>query len=229
MQNKKITREDLIKVDDLSYEVKDFVGRDLTTLNELELFQFCKANKRYREPGISAEELYALHQACELYGHRTAKIVETGMCYGVTTRYFAVRNLRYGGKHVNYELTIRPMFKEDMELIGLWDRIDKRGHSMKDHIEPNEVINILWIDSEHALQDALGEYMRFRVFLNENSIIGFHDTDMCAGVKKALEMIQEVDELELISESSNRLAAGCKIFKRKKASRDDRDWNIRGK
>ena len=85
-------------------------------------------------------------------------------------------------------------------------------------------IDILFIDSEHALSDALGEYMRFRVFLKSDGIVGFHDSDIAPGVRKALDFIQEVDDLELISEVAGRYSAGVKFYKVKCMNRYDRAW-----
>lgn len=218
---------DLKQVDDNAFHTSDFKGRDLKELTDLEWFQFAKANKVFAEPGISAEELDAIHTALEkVIGPNPATIVETGMCYGTTTRYFLVRNLKYGGTLTNYELFTRPKFKEAMEELGLWDNIIRKGHSMLDTYD-EKPIDILWIDSEHALQDALGEYMRFRLFLRQGAIVGFHDSDCCAGVEKAIEMVQEVDELELVTELTGKYSAGCKLFKFVNRNREDRPWNSR--
>lgn len=219
---------DIRDIDDNAFHTDFFKGVDLSKLTTKQWFQFAKANKVFKEPGISAQELMALHTACEkVLGSKSINIVETGMCYGVTTRYFLVRTLKYGGTLTSFEMNIRERFKTAMLQLGLWDKINKKGHSMKDNYEGN--IDLLWIDSEHALEDALGEYMRFRVWCNENTLIGFHDTDCCPGVVKALELIQEVDELEPIAESTLVGGAGCQLFKIKKRNRSDREWNTRGR
>ena len=203
---------DLSLVIDAQYEISDFKGKDLTKLSELELFQFCKANRKYREPGIHPDELRCMHEAVSPFNGKSCTIVETGMCFGVSTRYFAIRNLKYGGKHINYELFLRESFKEDMVDIGLWDSITKKGHSIKDSYEGGD-IDILLIDSEHAMSDALGEYMRFRPWLKGEAIIGFHDTDCCPGVRRAIEVILTMDDLILISESTNIMGAGMQWYR----------------
>lgn len=193
-------------VDILAYK-----GKDFKNLSEEEILQFCKANLTFGEPGLSSEELLMLHRCVSTMNGRPITIVETGMCFGVSTRYFLIRNLKYGGKHTTYEIFIRPGFKEAMEELGLWQYLDIRGHSMKDPWEGQ--IDLLFIDSEHALSDALGEYMRFRVWLTGESIVAFHDSDTCYGVRRAIDMIQEIDDLELIGEIKARYSAGIKFFR----------------
>lgn len=217
---------DLNEIDDNAFHTTDFADKNIRTLSMKEVFQFCKANKVFKEPGISANELRALHDACEkVLGDRQVFIVETGMCYGVTNRYFVWRKLRYGGRLTTFEFKVREGYMQAMKDLGLWKEVDVRGHSMKDPYHGE--INLLWIDSEHALEDALGEYMRFRVWLSPGSLVGFHDTDVCPGVRKALEIIQEVDELELVDESTDVHGAGCKLYKVIKTNRSDRPWNTR--
>ena len=133
------------------------------------------------------------------------------MCFGVTTRYFVIKKLRDGGEHYSCEIKIRDKFKEAMESLGLWDKVNVLGDSM--FCDWDKKIDFLFIDSEHGLSDALGEYMRYRRFLSDQAIVGFHDTDICWGVNKAIEVIQQIDDLELISEASNKASAGIKFFK----------------
>jgi hypothetical protein len=213
-----------IEILEYNKDILEFKGRDFKNISLDEWFYFCKANLTFGEPGIDYYELAALHQACETLGKRPLIILETGMCFGTTTRYFLIRTIKYGGELHTFEVHIRDKFKETMQELGLWDKINLHGHSIKDTW--NKDIDVLFIDSEHALADALGEYMRFREWLKGDSIIGFHDTNCCIGVKKALEMIQEVDELELICEVDNNASAGIKLFRRKIKNRTDRLWNI---
>ena len=214
---------DNIEIFEHNQDVLEFKGVDFKNMPLDQWFNFCKANKSYGEPGIDYYELAALHKACETLGKRPLTILETGMCFGTTTRYFLVRTIKFGGEVHSFEIHLREKFKETMQELGLWDKINLHGHSMKDPWDKE--IDVLFIDSEHALADALGEYMRFREWLKADSIIGFHDTSCCPGVIKVIEMIQEVDELELISESNDRASAGIKLFKRKAKNRADRPWN----
>ena len=212
-----------IEILEYNKDIMEFKGVDFKSMPIDQWLYFCKANLTFGEPGIDYYELAALHQACETLGKRPLTILETGMCFGTTTRYFLVRTIKYGGELHTFEVAIRDKFKETMQELSLWDKINLHGHSIKDHW--NKDIDVLFIDSEHALENTLGEYIRFREWLKAESIIGFHDTNCCAGVIKALEMIQEVDGLELISECSDRAHAGIKFFRRKIKNRTDRPWN----
>ena len=212
-----------IEIFEHNKDILDFKDADFKNMPIDEWLNFCKANASFGEPGIDYLELGALHEACETLGKRPLTIVETGMCFGTTTRYFIVRAMKYGGEVHTFEVYVREKFKEALVELGLWDKINLHGHSIK--AAWSKDIDVLFIDSEHALADALGEYMRFREWLSGSSIIGFHDTDCCIGVKKAIEMIQEVDELELICEVTNKMGAGIKFFRRIVKNRTDRPWN----
>lgn len=192
-------------------DILEFKGRDFKELGDLEWLQFCKANKSFGEPGLSAEEVVMLHNSIKSFAGKAITIVETGICFGVTTRYFVVRNLKYGGELYSFEVHIRPGFQKAMEELELWDKIHVLGHSMKAPWDKD--INFLFIDSEHAMSDALGEYMRFRVWLIGESMVGFHDSDNCYGVKRAIEIANEIDDLELVGEVTGRASAGIKLFK----------------
>jgi len=215
---------DGVEITEPNNRVLDYSGTDWKSMNITDWIQFCKANTEFREPGITYDELRALHEACELLGQRPLRIVETGMCFGTTTRYFAIRTVKYGGDLHVYEINVRPMFKEYMQGMGLWDHINVHGHSITDEYDGKK-IDLLWIDSEHALQDALCEYVRFRPYFYENTLIGFHDSDICAGVAMAINMVQEMDELEQVAYSGDRLSSGCRIFKRKHPNRINRWWH----
>jgi hypothetical protein len=192
-------------------DILEYKGTDWKTLEGLELFKFCKANKSFGEPGLSAEEVVVLDEVMKKLDGRPLTIVETGMCFGVTTRYFIIRNIKFGGELNTFEIQVRPKFQVAMEELGLWDKINVLGHSMTTPWDKR--INLLFIDSEHAFSDALGEYMRFRVYLDGDSIVGFHDSDSCWGVRRAIEIANEIDELELIGEVTGRMSAGIKFFK----------------
>lgn len=213
-----------VTIEETNRDAMEFKGISWKDMNISDWLQFTKANRVYGEPGIAYDELRALHEACETLGKRPIRAVETGMCFGTTTRYFLIRTIKYGGELWSYEVKPREIFVNQMKELGLDECWMIKGHSMKDSYDGKR-IDVLFIDSEHALQDALGEYMRFRPFFYEYTIIGFHDSDSAPGVKKAIEMVNEVDELELVSESTGRLGMGLKMFKRKQVNRMDRRWN----
>lgn len=205
-----LQKEGLVCTDDIS--VMDFKGTDWKNMTTAQWFQFAKANKDWLDPGISWHELAALHEACELWKDKPAVILETGQCYGTTCRYFAIRNQKYGGELTSIELSHRPLFDAAMTELGLYQYMNTiRDHSQK--IFWDKIINILFIDSEHALSDALGEYMKYRLFLVQDSIVGFHDSANCYGVRKAIDIIRQIDDLELISSTPLPYGAGISMFK----------------
>lgn len=203
-------------IEETKYHWSQYKGYKLDDFRNMSIkdcFQFAKANEGW-ETGISYDELRALHEGMETMGHRPLTIFETGMCFGTTTRYFILKLLKEGGELYTCEFKVREPFKNAMEELGLWKYINVLGDSMK--VPWDKKIDVLFIDSEHALSDALGEYMKYRVFLNEFSLVGFHDCDFCYGVKRTIEIIQEIDDLELISSSVDKLGAGLKTFKVKR-------------
>ena len=216
---------DGLEIPETNTDITEYKNTNWKEMNIRDWLQFAKANKSFGEPGISYDELKALHEGCELAGRKGLRIVETGMCYGTTTRYFTIRVLKYGGELHSFEVNVREGFKKSMEELGLWSVVHYHNHSIKSPWDKS--INLLFIDSEHALSDALGEYVRFRPWMEPGCIIGFHDSDSCPGVVKAIEMVQEMDELELVSESSGLMGRGLKMFRRVTANRTDRPWNGR--
>ena len=135
------------------------------------------------------------------------------MCFGTTTRYFVLRSLRHSGHHHACETKIREPFKLSMQQLGLWNQFTALGDSMLTPFSGQ--IQFLFIDSEHALSDALGEYMRFRRYLEAGGIVGFHDSNSCWGVREAIDIIKTIDELELVSECVDQLAAGIEFYRLK--------------
>ncbi len=203
-----LMKEGLVMTD--MVDVGDFKDVDWKTAPVWKIFQFCKANKRWLDPGISWWELAALHEAVEKV-KGPAVILETGQCWGTTGRYFAVRTIREGGEFHSIELVTRPKFDEAMVEVGLAPFINTiRGHSQK--IPWDKLIDILFIDSEHCMSDALGEYMKYRLFLKQGSIVGYHDVCNCWGVARAIEIMQEMDDLELISSTDIGYGAGISMF-----------------
>lgn len=178
------------------------------------IMEFAKADD-FPEPGISINEL-----ACFIEGLKAADLgvyLETGMCYGTTTRAALAYCLRQGkGDIYSCEFKVREAFKAKMVELDYWDLIDVlEGDSMK--IPWNKDIDFLFIDSEHNFDDALGEYMRYRRFLSMHAIVGFHDSSNCPGVIEALKVIHSMDELELIAESNmeDDASTGIKIYRLK--------------
>jgi len=207
----------------------EFKDRDIKTLSLEERVAFSKSND-FPEPGVSVLELLALNKALEASGNKPIRILETGMCFGTTTRFFLTHIAKYGGELHTVECQIRPLFKKVMEDMKLWDKIIVHNEDTREmYWDPKLRIDFLFIDSEHALSDALGEYMRFRHFINAEAIIGFHDSECCVGVKRAIEMINEVDKLELVSINDCKADAGIAFFRLIEKNRQDNAWNTRSR
>ena len=208
---------ELADIKDLNRDISEYKGKDISELakhDELGWFYFAKANKGFREPGVSYQELYALYRGL-MTKKQPLNILETGQCFGTTTRFLLCYVMKYGGNLYSCECKIRPLFKESMEELGLWDKFTTlEGNSMTFPLDPNFTIDYLFIDSEHALEDALGEYMRYRAYLKGEAIVGFHDTECCPGVAAAIEIANMVDVLEPISIVENKASAGCRVYAR---------------
>lgn len=181
----------------------------------------------FPEPGISRAEAQCLVDALATYGNKPITIFETGMCFGTTTRMFLAKVLRDGGEIHTCEMKPRDHFRKPMIEMGLWGKINIHiGHSQM--IPWDKEIDFLFIDSEHSLQDALGEYVRYRMWLKTDGIVGFHDTSCCKGVKRALAMIQELDHLEEIGRVDNGADAGITFFRVTKKHRENIDYDTAG-
>ena len=206
----------VIKLDDLeqtNLDIIEYKSKGLDKLSHLDWFKFAKANESYGEPGVSYEELWAIFEALETFNGNAITILETGQCFGTTTRFFAVYVHKHGGELHSMELNIREPFKKDMQDMGLWEHVIQthEGNSMK--LPWNKTINFLFIDSEHHMEDALGEYMRYRIWLQQGSIVGFHDSQCCPGVRRAIDVAKELDDLELVSCVDISASAGVELYK----------------
>jgi len=198
-------------VSDLNEDIIKYKGTDWKNMPVADWFHFAKANLTFREPGVSYDELFALYTAL-MTQKRPMTILETGQCLGTTTRFFVLYTQKYGGHHTSCEIKRRELYVNAMKELGLEDKYTTIGNSMRAPWDKH--IDFLFIDSEHCITDALGEYMRFRVFLDNNSIVGFHDSENCIGVTRTIEIItNEVDDLELVSKSENVGGAGVVFFK----------------
>jgi len=199
-------------VRDLNVDVMDFKGTDWKNMPVADWFHFAKANKTFREPGIAYTELAALYDALMSTGPRPLTILETGQCLGTTTRFFVVYTQKYGGYHTSCEIKRRDLYVNAMKELGLEDKYTTLGNSMK--APWDKEIDFLFIDSEHCITDALGEYMRFRVWLKQGGIVGFHDTESCYGVRRAIDIIRnEIDNLEPVSMDNAKSGAGIEFYR----------------
>lgn len=189
--------------------LNDFKGFDWKKATDDDIIAFGKTLD-FPERGISTEECKAHLKALNTLKGSKPLILETGMFYGTSTRISIAWTLKYGGIVYSCDLKIMPLFEEKMEEAGYWKYVNPLiGPAQK--AVWNQGIDFLFIDADHSLQDALGEYMKFRIWLTDNAVIGFHDSDNCTGVKLTMDIAQVVDRMEFLSESNQ--ASGIKFFK----------------
>jgi hypothetical protein len=196
-------------------DIKEWIGVDLSKLSPDERVEFACASN-VGEAGMVGAELYALMEALDTLKDRPIRIVETGMGWAYSTRMFMTHILKYGGELNTIEYKNRARPTEYLTYLGLWNHPKFKFHAADTreiYWPPDKLIDFLLIDSEHALSDALGEYMKFRHFFNGNAIVAFHDTDCCPGVARAIEIAQEMDTWQPLTAATNILSAGLKTFR----------------
>jgi hypothetical protein len=84
-------------------------------------------------------------------------------------------------------------FKAD-DNIDIHDVEIRLAHSIKTAIPEDFIVDFLLIDTEHGIEHALGEYMRWREYCTGGSIIAFHDSTLPA-VARAIDLALEVEEI----------------------------------
>lgn len=205
-------------------EFKDFDWKNATLDDRVE---FCLAD--VGEAGMDCNELRAMARAMETLAPQPIVYVETGLGWGFSTRMALTYILKYGGELYSIDIKARDAIVRPLTELELWNKVNFiQSDSRTVNWPQDKLIDYLNIDSEHAISFALGEYMRFRMLLhNHASIIGFHDTDCCWGVQRALEIIEEIDALEPVADATNLLGAGYKSFHIIQRDRNDKEWNTR--
>jgi hypothetical protein len=179
------------------------------------------------EAGMAVPELIAMWKTLETFNGRPLVIVETGLGWGFSTRMFIAYIMKYGGEFYSIDIQARDNIKKPLEMLGLWDKVNMMlCDSRRVNWPEDKMIDFLNIDSEHALSFALGEYMRFRMFLTDyQSVVAFHDVDCCYGVSRALDIVNEIDVLEVIQDATKNACAGWRSFKMIRHDRNDEKWN----
>lgn len=179
------------------------------TLDERLEFSLAKGTKH---PGMYLEELLVLNKSLETFGNKQINILETGMQSGVSTRFFLTQVLKYGGKLFSIEQNIQQDFKDYMVVLGLWDRINVFNFDSRFVFLDNNIsIDFLNLDSGHHLGLVLSEYLHFRLYLKQNSLIGFHDINN-KGVAFAINIIKKIDILEEV-EKCDTTASGYAVYR----------------
>lgn len=207
-------KPELIKVPhhELTYAEAD--RRDVNSFRVEEIRNFNKAQSvlyaratGLKETGMSVNEVGLLYDLLEKKG--ACNIVELGRNFGTSTRLFIQHVIRHGGyfesldlRHwgnleetfINQGFEVRP--SGDDYILETCDRLIAHiriSDSIKTHIKnENRWVDFLLIDTEHGLENALGEYMRWRQYLKSGAFIAFHD--LCIpGVARAIEIVKEVE------------------------------------
>lgn len=209
--------------------ILEWKGFDWKTATLEDRIEFCLSD--VGEAGMDHFDLRALAAGLDSFAPKPIVIVETGLGWGFSTRLFLTYILKYGGELNTIDIMARKGIVDPLEALGLWKHVNYINYDSRQINWPfNKYIDYLNLDSEHALSFALGEYMRFRaVLLDHQSIVGFHDTDVCYGVKRALDMIEEVDVLRPFAKAENMGGAGYKSFHIIQHDRNDKDWNSRSR
>ena len=164
------------------------------------------------EPGLATYEAVVMAEALELYGRQPITILELGKCYGHSTRLFLGKTLRDGGELHSCELKVREHFRGKMIDLGYWQHIHLH-EQLSQTIEWQGPLDFLFIDTEHAYEDAMGEFKHFYPHLTGLKLVAFHDTEMAPGVIRAVDELIAEHNMELVMASTNKSSAGLKIFK----------------
>jgi hypothetical protein len=187
--------------------VRDFTNIDWKNEPIERIIEFSQAEDKYPEglhweTGIAPKEAKCLWDGLNWWKERNLekkiRILELGSGFFTAGRIFAVWKIINGGEYFTCDTLRRAEVIETLDSIGLWQHINFiQGDSQK--IFWNKEINFLFIDSEHSLVDALGEYLKYRLWLPVGSIIAFHDVAL-EPIKKTIEIAQSIDMLEPIFE-----------------------------
>ena len=188
------------------------------TIEEIKQFDKAQAVKYARcagfpETGMSQNEVGLIYDLLEK--KQPKYILELGRNFGVSTRIFLQHAVRHPGVFLeSWDLKHWGNVKETFAIQGFHAQSMMTGpgdyglslvfggpvvanmriaNSMKTNIgEVDGFIDFLLIDTEHGLENAIGEYMRFRQYMRSGCIIAFHDADLPA-VHRAIEMAIEVE------------------------------------
>lgn len=206
----------LVPHHDLSYNEADRRHVDSFTVEEIRKFDKQTAVHYARavglkETGMSVNEVGLLYDMLEKKG--PCSILELGRNYACSTRLFLQHVVRHGGTFQSWDLkhwgNVEESFKNQGFSIARQTADDNYSihdgnkkvadimikNSRYSPITPEERwIDFLLIDTEHGIEDALGEYMRFRHYLRSGAMVAFHDSTL-PGVVRAIEVAKEVEEM----------------------------------
>jgi hypothetical protein len=161
----------------------------------------------YPEMGMSNNEVSLLYDCLEKCHPK--HIVELGRRYGTSNRMFLQYVLRNGGTLESWDNDQHGILPESylgMELpfvqqgndwicqpnpeTKIWLRV---AESQRSPVVPTcRFVDFLLIDTLHDIEHALGEYMRWRNYLNSGAMIAFHDSNY-PPVNRSIEIAKEVE------------------------------------
>jgi predicted O-methyltransferase YrrM len=157
--------------------------------------------KGFIDSGMNACEVAFIYDFLEVKG--ACNIVELGRNFGCSTRMFIQHVVRNGGYFESWDLkhwgNLNGTFmNQGFRLNGQEDDIHfadypiklKVANSLSNPIEEGRWIDFLLIDTEHGVDNAFGEFVRWLEHLKDNAFVVFHDATL-SGVAKSLEMIEE--------------------------------------
>ena len=160
-----------------------------------------------KETGMSPNEIGLMYDLLEKKGE--CRIVELGRNFGTSTRLFIQHVIRHGGyfeswdlKHwgnlqetfINQGFKVQPSGPDYiLEIENKVIAYIRIADSIKTHIrDESRWVDFLLIDTEHGIENALGEYMRWRQYLNAGALVAFHDSTL-PGVARSIELIKEIE------------------------------------
>lgn len=205
----------LVPHHELSYDERDYRDVNSYTIEEIRKFDKAAAvtyarAKGLQETGMSQNEIGLMFDLLEKKQSRN--VVELGRNFGCSTRLFVQHVVRHGGTFQSWDLKHWGNLKETFANQGFKIGENKPhegdyqlefssgaliqirvADSIKTHIEnESRWVDFLLIDTEHGIENALGEYMRWRQYLNSGALIAFHDSTL-PGVARSIELAKEIE------------------------------------
>lgn len=200
-------------------DVNSFTVEEIKTFDKAKAVFYARSTG-LKETGMSPNEIGLMYDLLESRaGGRPLKIVELGRNFACSTRLFVQHVVRHGGYFESWDLLHWGNVEESFEKQGF--QVDRLHHaktdnhdyilswpgknagidgiyiriadSIKTHIEDeSRWVDFLLIDTEHGIENALGEYMRWRQYLNAGAFVAFHDSTL-PGVLRSIELVKEIE------------------------------------
>lgn len=212
----------LVPHHELSYAPEDLRNVNSYTIDEIRTFNKQAACHYARagglpETGMSPNEVGLIYDLLEK--KQPKAIVELGRNFGCSTRILLQYVVRHPGSFLHsWDLKQWGNLEESFRNQGF--QINQMHHALSENFDytlaitstgqtianmrvadsmttdienKTRWVDFLLIDTEHGLENALGEYMRWRPYLKSGSVIAFHDSELPA-VARAIELAIEVEQ-----------------------------------